>query len=286
MEPSDELLIGAHTSISGGVYHALLQGEEIGATTIQIFTANQKQWVGRPIPEDDLKRWHETRKKLGLTSLMSHASYLINLGSPKEDLLKKSLNAFEEEIRRCFQLGLTFLNFHPGAATGDSEENCLDRIATTLLKTAPLFEKNSQLTLLIETTAGQGTSVGHKFEHLAHIINGVKGKIPIGVCIDTCHIFAAGYDVCSTKGWEQTLAEFDQIVDLKYLRALHVNDSKNPLGSRKDRHESLGKGEIGLDGFRAMMQHPKLRKIPKYLETPNGDTMWKQEIALLREFAK
>ncbi|WP_420422123.1 deoxyribonuclease IV [Simkania sp.] len=285
MMPANQLLIGAHTSISGGVHQALLRGEQIGATTIQIFTANQKQWVGRPIPEEEIARWHETLDSLNIQKVMSHDSYLINLGSPKEDNLAKSLKAFEAEIKRCLDLKLSFLNFHPGAATGDTEENCLNRIVESLLKMEPLLDQSSDLTLLIEATAGQGTSVGHQFQHLAHIIQGVKDKLPIGVCIDTCHIFCAGYDIRNQEAWEKTLAEFDQVVGLEYLQAIHVNDSKHPEGSRKDRHESLGKGEIGAEGFRAMMQHPKLREIPKYLETPHGDTMWKDEIALLREFA-
>jgi len=286
MTPADQLLIGAHTSISGGVHNALLRGDEIGATTIQIFTANQKQWVGRPIPEDEVARWHDVLASLSIHKVMSHDSYLINLGSPKEDNLEKSLKAFEDEIKRCLTLKLSFLNFHPGAATGDSEENCLNRIVDSLLKMCRLLDKGSDLTLLIEATAGQGTSVGHRFEHLAHIIQGVKDKLPIGVCIDTCHIFTAGYDIRTKEAWDETLAEFDRLIGLDYLYALHVNDSKHPLGSRKDRHESIGKGEIGTEGFRAMMQNPKLREIPKYLETPHGDKMWKDEIALLREFAE
>lgn len=283
--PAEQLLIGAHTSISGGVHQALLRGEQIGATTIQIFTANQKQWVGRSIPEEEIAKWHETLASLNIQKVMSHDSYLINLGSPKEENLAKSLKAFEDEIKRCLDLKLSFLNFHPGAATGDSEENCLNRIVESLLKMEHLLESGSDLILLIEATAGQGTSVGHRFEHLAHIIQGVDGKLPIGVCIDTCHIFCAGYDIRNREAWDETLAEFDRLIGLDYLHAIHVNDSKHPIGSRKDRHESLGKGEIGAEGFRAMMQHPKLREIPKYLETPHGDTMWKDEIALLREFA-
>lgn len=286
MMPAEKLLIGAHTSTSGGVHHALLRGKEIGATTVQIFTANQKQWVGRPITESQVAEWEETLATCNIQKVMSHDSYLINLGSPKEENLAKSLTAFEEEIKRCLQLKLTYLNFHPGAATGDSEESCLNRIGDSLLKMTSFFEADPPLTLLIEATAGQGTSVGHRFEHLAHIIGKVKGKLPIGVCIDTCHIFSAGYDIRNAAAWAATLEEFDQVVGLEYLHAIHVNDSKNPFDSRKDRHESIGKGEIGVEGFRAMMQHPKLREIPKYLETPHGDTMWKNEIALLREFAQ
>ena len=285
MMPADQLFIGAHTSTSGGVHKALLRGQEIGATTIQIFTANQKQWIGRPISEEQVALWEETKATSNIQKIMSHDSYLINLGSPKEDNLIKSLKAFEEEIKRCLQLKLSFLNFHPGAATGDTEESCLNRIGQNLLKMVPFLEKGSDLKLLIEATAGQGTSVGHRFEHLAHINAQVDGKLPIGVCIDTCHIFAAGYDIRNADAWDVTLAEFDQVIGLKYLYAIHVNDSKHVLSSRKDRHASLGQGEIGPEGFQAMMQHPKLREIPKYLETPHGDKMWKDEIAMLRQFA-
>lgn len=285
MIPADQLLIGAHTSISGGMHNALLRGDAIGATTIQIFTANQKQWLSRPIAEETVEKWHQTLSSLSIQKVMSHDSYLINLGSPKELNLSRSLHAFEEEIKRCLQLKLSFLNFHPGAATGDTEESCLNRIIESLLKMEPLLDKGSELTLLIEATAGQGTVVGHRFEHLAHIIEGVKNKIPIGVCIDTCHIFAAGYDIRNQDAWNTTLAAFDQIIGLNYLHAIHVNDSKHPLGSKKDRHESIGKGEIGMSGFEAMMQHPKLREIPKYLETPHEE-LWTDEITLLRKFAK
>ncbi|MCB1085030.1 MAG: deoxyribonuclease IV, partial [Chlamydiia bacterium] len=208
----------------------------------------------------------------------------INLGSNKTENLAKSRKAFREEIERCLALDLAFMNFHPGAATGDSEENCIERIIESLLIMAPLVEKGS-LRLLIEATAGQGSTVGHRFEHLAAIIDGVKEKLPIGVCIDTCHIFAAGYDIRDEKSWEATLGEFEKVVGLKHLYALHVNDSLNPLGSRKDRHANLGKGEIGMKCFEVIMTHPKLRSLPKYLETPNGEIMWKDEISLLKQFA-
>ena len=175
------------------------------------------------------------------------------------------------------------MNFHPGAATGDSEENCLNRIVESLLILEPLMQ-HQKLRLLIEATAGQGSTVGHRFDHLGYLIDRVKGKIPIGVCIDTCHIFAAGYDIRSQQGWEEVLQEFDQKVGLEYLCALHVNDSLHGLGSRKDRHANLGKGEIGLTCFEVMMTHPALRSLPKYLETPNGELMWKDEIRMLRDF--
>lgn len=281
---ASSLLVGAHTSIAGGVHNALLKGAKIGATTIQIFTANQKQWHGKLIGPSDLALWEKTLKETRIKQVMSHGSYLINLGSNKPELLEKSRDAFAREIKRCLDLKLAFLNFHPGAATGDSEEECLNRVIASLLSCEPLLA-NTSLRLLIETTAGQGTCIGHTFDHLGYLVKAVEKTIPIGICIDTCHIFVAGYDIRTKEAWEKTLRTFDQKVSLRHLYALHVNDSVQPLGSRKDRHASLGKGEIGIDSFRAMMTHPKLQSIPKYLETPLGETMWEGEIALLRQFS-
>jgi deoxyribonuclease-4 len=216
---------------------------------------------------------------------MSHDSYLINLGSPNPEGLHKSRKAFKEELHRCHQLELAYLNFHPGAALDAPEEQCLDTIVKSLEELKSLTDKGPTR-ILLEATAGQGSSVGWKFEHLGYIIDHLHKSIPIGVCIDTCHIFAAGYDIRTKKGWEATLKEFDEKVGLKHLYALHVNDSLQPLGSRKDRHAALGKGKIGIECFKAMMEHPLLRELPKYLETPDGPPLWKEEIALLREFAR
>lgn len=279
-----EQLIGAHTSAAGGVFNALLNGEEIGAKTIQLFTSNQKQWKGREYEEDELSLWFESLDKTGLKKIMSHASYLINLGCPNEVNLKKSRVAFEEEIERCKQLELSFLNFHPGAALKESVEECLDRIVGSLLAAKHLFER-THLRLLLEATAGQGSNVGHSFQELGYLIEKTKEQVPIGVCIDTCHIFAAGYDIRTFEGWDQTLKDFDKHVGLEHLYALHVNDSKFGLGSRKDRHAPLGEGEIGIESFQAMMQHPALQALPKYLETPGGMPAWKEEILLLQTFA-
>lgn len=282
--PSENLLIGAHTSAAGGPHNALLQGKEIGATTIQLFTANQKQWAGRDLTQEMVALWEQTLEQTGLKQIMSHDSYLINLGSNKEEILAKSHAAFEQEIKRCHQLKISFLNFHPGAATTGTEEECLSQIIESLLG----FEKlcsQGPTRLLLEATAGQGSSVGHRFEHLRTIIREVEHKLPIGVCIDTCHIFAAGYDIRTKEAWEKTLAQFDAVVGLKHLYAFHLNDSAKPLASRVDRHADLGKGEIGIEAFKFVMSHPALREIPKYLETPNGPPVWTEEIALLRKFA-
>ena len=215
---------------------------------------------------------------------MSHDSYLINLGSSNKEVLHKSRKAFQEELQRCHLLGIDFLNFHPGAAVDGTEEECLDLIIESLSALATLAGQGTTR-LLIETTAGQGTCVGHRFEHLGYLIKHLHAYIPLGVCIDTCHIFAAGYDIRTLQGWQETLDAFDALVGLKHLYAFHVNDSLKPLGSRRDRHAPLGQGEIGMKCFETMMTHPAMRDIPKYLETPDGPPLWRKEIALLREFA-
>ncbi len=281
----EELLIGAHTSAQGGAYNAVLQGQEIGATTVQLFTANQKRWEGKPITDEDALLFKEAVKASGIKKIMSHDSYLINLGSSNPESLEKSRTAFREEIKRCQKLDLAFLNFHPGAAVGSSEEECLERIVESVEQMADLAEKG-ETRLLFEATAGQGSAVGWRFEHLGYLVGRLHKKIPIGVCIDTCHIFAAGYDIRTKKGWDDTLGAFDKIVGLKHLYAFHINDSMKPFQSRRDRHAALGQGEIGWECFEVMMTHPFMREIPKYLETPVGPEGWKKEIALLRKLAK
>ena len=283
--PADQLLIGAHTSAAGGAHNALIEGKTIGATTIQFFTANQKQWKGKPLTEESVELFKETRDETGIKSIMSHAGYLINLGSPDEELLKKSREAFRHEIERSLRLELTFLNFHPGAATTDIREACLDRIVASLLATEEFFV-DDDTRLLLETTAGQGTSVGYRFEELAYIIERTQDKIPIGVCIDTCHIFAAGYDIRSPEGWKKTLDEFEKVIGLRYLYAFHLNDSVLSVGARRDRHANLGEGEIGLDCFKFLMTSHLTRDLPKYLETPGGCPLWDKEIWMLREFSR
>ena len=276
-------LIGAHTSTQGGVHNALLEGKEIGATAIQFFTSNQKQWKGRTLTQETVEQWEKTRAETGISHIMSHDSYLINLGGPRLEILEKSRQAFLEEIARCVQLDVHYLNFHPGAAlTGDVQE-CLDRIIESLRLCRPLLEKGT-LRLLLETTAGQGSSVGHRFEHLAYIIENVKEEIPIGVCIDTCHIFVAGYDIRTKEAWNHTLHEFDRLIGLPFLHAFHLNDSVKDLGSRVDRHEPLGEGKIGWECFKFLMTDERTRHLPKYLETPGGVEGWKKEIEILKQF--
>lgn len=280
----EKLLIGAHTSAAGGVQNALLQGKAIGATTIQLFTSNQKQWKGKQFSKEEIALWNDTLQATGLREIMSHDSYLINLGSPDEEGLEKSRKAFAEEAHRCVSLGISYLNFHPGAALKESPQQCLDRICESLIGAEKIIS-GSGTTLLLETTAGQGSAVGCRFEEIAYIIHKVKDVVPVGVCIDTCHIFAAGYDIRDKKAWNQTLEEFDNLIGLKYLRAFHLNDSAKGLASRVDRHRPLGEGEIGIDCFKFLMQDRRTREIPKYLETPDGPPLWEKEIKMLREFA-
>ncbi len=280
----DTIWIGAHTSASGGSFNALYEGQSIGATTIQLFTSNQKQWQGRSISEEELKLWEKALHETQIQNIMSHDSYLINLGSPDEAMLEKSKTAFRQEIQRCHLFNITYLNFHPGAATQGTPEQCLDTIIQSLLEMEELI-LSGNTKLVLETTAGQGTSVGHTFEQIQYIIHGVRHKIPIGVCIDTCHIFAAGYDIRTKEGLEKTLHEFDRLIGLNYLSAFHLNDSQKDLGSHVDRHASLGEGKIGLEAFQFLMQSPKTKHLPKYLETPEGPAVWKNEISLLKNFA-
>ena len=280
---STQGLIGAHTSIAGGLYKALLEGQQIGASTVQIFTANQRRWDSKPLEKAAIDQWHRTRQETGITTVMSHDSYLINLGSPDPEGLRKSRHAFKEEVERCLQLEIAYLNFHPGAALTGDPQQCLDFICESLLEIEPLIA-NSPLRLLIETTAGQGSVVGCTFEQIAYLTEKLKHCVRIGVCIDTCHIFVSGYDLQTPEACDQTLKEFDRIVGLEHLYAFHLNDSLKGLGSRLDRHKPLGEGTLGMDCFQFLMQDPRTRHLPKYLETPGGLDLWKKEIAILKEF--
>lgn len=277
-----KIWLGAHTSAAGGSFNALYEGQEIGATAIQLFTSNQKQWQGRKIGEEEVLLWEKALDETGIENVMSHDSYLINLGSPNEEILHKSRKAFHDEIQRCHLLKIPYLNFHPGAATDKNEEKCIETIAESLLGFEALLHQG-KTRILLETTAGQGTSIGHKFEQIAAIIKKLHHKIPIGVCIDTCHIFAAGYDIRTEEGWRKTLEEFDRIIGLRHLHAFHLNDSMKDLGSRVDRHAPLGQGKIGWESFHFVMTHSPFKSLPKYLETPDGPAGWKKEIAHLRK---
>lgn len=275
--------VGAHTSAAGGAENALFEGRDLGASLIQLFTSNQKQWQGRKIQQDEVERFLQARSDCNIEVALSHDSYLINLGSHDPLLLEKSRTAFSLEIERCNLLELDFVNFHPGTATDKNRERCLKTITESLIATAPLLQK-TKLRLLIETTAGQGNTVGNIFEDIAYLIEETKNHVPIGVCIDTCHIFAAGYDIRTPEAFDKTLKAFDEIVGLQHLYLFHVNDSMKPLGSRVDRHTNLGSGEIGLECFKFLMQDVRVKDLPKCLETPDGTKLWKEEIECLFNF--
>lgn len=280
-----QLLIGAHTSTTGGIQNALLEGQSIGATTVQLFTSNQRQWKGRVLTEDIITSFQKTLEKTHLSKIMSHASYLINLASSDPVIAHKSRVAFREEIERCLALEISYLNFHPGASLEMAREEALDLIVERILETEELFVDDTTR-LLLETTAGQGTVLGCTFEELEYILERTHKKVPIGVCIDTCHIFAAGYDLRTAQACEKTFNQFDAIIGNEHLYAFHLNDSIYGLGSRKDRHAPLGEGEIGMECFAFLMTYPTTRELPKYLETPGGPDLWDKEIWQLREFAK
>lgn len=272
--------IGAHVSAAGGVENAPGRANEIGAKAFALFTKNQRQWEAKPLSEENIEGFQQQVEEFGfsLDHIMPHDSYLINLGHPEQAQLEKSRNAFLDELQRCEQLGIRLLNFHPGSHLEKiSKEECIKRNAESVNWA---LERTEGVTAVFENTAGQGTNMGFRFEQLAAMIDGVDDKERVGVCIDTCHAYAAGYDLSTREGFEQTFAEFDEIVGLEYLKAMHLNDSKRELGSRVDRHESLGDGEIGIDAFRFIMEDDRFDDIPLILETPNTDR-WPEEIAML-----
>lgn len=277
--------IGAHVSAAGGVENAPLNAQKIGATAFALFTKNQRQWSAKPLTDESIRRFKQNCQRAGYTpdQILPHDSYLINLGHPEATGLEKSRAAFIDEFSRCEQLGLKYLNFHPGSHLNQiSEVECLARIAESVNLAV---EQTPTVIAVIENTAGQGTNLGHRFEHLAAIIDGIKDHSRVGVCLDTCHSFSAGYDLVSGEGYEMTLERFDAVVGFSFLKGLHLNDGKKPMGSRVDRHASLGEGTLGLETFRMIMNDPRFDGIPMILETPDEDR-WAQEIRMLIEMVQ
>ncbi len=275
--------VGAHVSSAGGVFNAPINAKKIGAKAFALFTKNQKQWKAKPLTEDEINKFKENCKKENypIDYILPHAAYLVNLGSPEKDGLEKSREAFIDELKRCSQLGLKFLNFHPGSHKKMMpDEDCLKLVAESMNIS---IEATEDVILVIENTAGQGGNVGYRFEHLARMIDMVEDKSRIGVCLDTCHTFAAGYDIRTSETYEKTMKEFDDIVGFKYLKGIHLNDSKVELGSRKDRHHSLGKGVLGWEPFKIIVQDPRLENMPLILETID-DNLWAEEIQELYGF--
>lgn len=274
-------LLGAHVPTAGGLHHAPAHGRDIGATAIQVFTRNQRQWAARPLADEETGAFRSAVEASGVRAVMSHASYLINLASPDAALSERGREAFRTEMARCHALGIPSLVFHPGAHLGAGVEAGLRAVAKGL-DDALAAHRRAGVMPLLEITAGQGSCVGHRFEHLAEILARVKSPERVGVCLDTCHLYAAGYDIASPRGYERTLEEFDRVVGLSKLRAMHLNDARKPLGSRVDRHAPIGEGFLGLRTFRRVLADPRLRDVPKVLETPGGLPAWRREIALLR----
>ena len=275
---------GAHVSASGGVENAIKNAKNIGATAFALFTKNQRQWIAPALTDSQVETFKAMAEEAGYRAehILPHDSYLINLGHPDEDGLEKSRESFFEEMARCERLGLDRLNFHPGSHLKRiSDEGSLDRIAESINMA---LARTKGVTAVLENTAGQGSNLGFKFEHLAYIIERVEDKSRVGVCLDTCHTFAAGYDLRTREACDATFAEFDRVVGFKYLRGMHLNDAMRPLGSRIDRHSPLGEGEIGWECFRYIAQDPRFDNIPLNLETPDEER-WPEEIARLKEFA-
>jgi len=277
--------VGAHVSASGGVFNAPINATAIGAKAYALFVKNQRQWAAKDFDTKTLDKWFLEFEKCGIQAkhILPHDSYLINLGHPDLDARAKSLNGFIHEIERCEILKLDRLNFHPGSHLRKiTEDECLDNIALSLNKA---IDATNDIKLVIENTAGQGSNLGYKFEHLAHIIDKVEDKSRIGVCIDTCHMFTAGYDIRTREAYDKTWKEFDEIVGREYLMGMHINDSKPELGSRVDRHDSLGVGKIGWDAFRFIMNDDRMDDIPLVLETINEE-IWAQEIQALYDLVE
>ncbi len=271
--------IGAHVSASGGVEFAPINAHEIGANAFALFTKNQRQWVSKPLTKESIKQFKENCEKNNFKSdfILPHDSYLINLGHPEEEALEKSRAAFLDEMQRCEQLGLRLLNFHPGSHLNKiSPEDCLSRIAESINLT---LEKTKGVTAVIENTAGQGSNLGFEFWQLKYIIDRVEDQSRVGVCLDTCHTYTSGYDL--VNDYDNTFDKFEKEVGFKFLRAMHLNDSKKELRSRVDRHDSIGKGVIGSEFFEKLMKDKRFDNMPLILETPD-ESIWTEEIAWLR----
>jgi deoxyribonuclease-4 len=274
---------GAHVSASGGVFNAPLNAQKIGAKAFAFFVKNQRQWKTKPYNQKIIDEFKKNLKKVGILPkyILPHNSYLINLGHPQKEQRKKSYDAFLDEIQRCELLGLDKLNFHPGSHLRKiSEEQCLNYISQNINKA---LQESSLITLVIENTAGQGSNLGYKFEHLAYLIQNSIDKSRVGVCIDTCHLFVSGYDIRTKDAYDKTWEEFDKVVGFEYLKGMHINDSLTPFASRKDRHQNLGKGEIGIEPFKWIANDKRFDDMPLILETIDN-TIWEEEIKLLYSF--
>lgn len=284
-EKLKNIYLGAHVSIQGGISNVFDNAKAIGANGFAMFMKNQRRWEAKPYTESEIKEFKEKMKQCGFKAeqILPHDGYLINLGNPDEEKRKKSLDAFIDEMERVNQLGLIYLNTHPGSHLKEvSEEECIKLIADSINKA---HKAVPNVIVVLENTAGQGSNMGYKFEHLRDIIELVEDKSRIGVCIDTCHTVAAGYPLSSEEEYNATMKEFEEIVGFKYLRGVHLNDAMFGVGSKKDRHHSIGQGTLGMEFFSRMMNDERFRNIPIILETID-ETIWKKEIEELRELVK
>lgn len=282
-----EQLLGAHTSTAGGVSKSVERAEKLEFNCMQIFTKNNNRWHAKPLDKMEIKKFKELLSRSSIKFVVAHDSYLINLCAKDKSNLEKSRTAFVDELNRCEILGIPHLNFHPGAHGGAGEKEGIEIIAESL-NFAHLRTRGFKVKSMIELTAGQGTNLGYRFEQIAEIIELVEDKNRISVCIDTAHIFAAGYDIRSLESYEKVIKEFDYIIGLERLKCIHMNDSKKELGSKVDRHEHIGKGFIGIEGFSNIMNDSRLSKIPKILETPKGKEQLEdlENIAVLKKLIK
>jgi deoxyribonuclease-4 len=261
--------IGAHTSIEGGVFNALVRAKKLGFTAIQIFTKNNNRWHGKELTDDDVVKFKDELKNSNIKFIVAHDSYLINLCAEDKEILSKSRESFLDELIRCERLGISQLNFHPGTYRDNNEDDAIKIIAESI-NIVHQQTKGFKTQSMLETTAGQGKSIGYKFEQLKKLIDLIEEPERMSVCIDTAHIFAAGYNIAEEESFNRVFKEFDEIIGLERLKCFHINDSKKPLGSRVDRHEHIGKGFIGLNGFKLLMNDTRFIDIPKVLETPKG----------------
>ncbi len=273
--------LGAHTSIAGGLHNALHAGREIGCDVVQIFSKNQIQWKGKPLLDENVENFKSVMEETGVKPATVHDAYLINLGATNPVTYQKSYHAFVDELQRCEALGLPYLVMHPGSHMGDGETAGLDQIARSIQQ-AYSASGIERTIILLENTAGQGTNLGYRFEQLKYLIDHSGLDDKISVCLDTCHLFAAGYDIRTAEKWKQVRAEFDRVIGLEKLKAFHLNDSKREFDSRVDRHARIGEGEIGLEGFRAIVNDSDLRQIPMILEIPGGLQAYKKDLEILR----
>ncbi|MGA1849037.1 MAG: deoxyribonuclease IV [Thermoplasmatota archaeon] len=283
-------ILGAHVSIAGGISRSVARAKDIGCETFQIFTKNQRQWNAPPLDENDVSEFRKLLSGSGMGPVIAHDSYLINLGAPNDEVFGRSVEAFSDELERCSKLGIGYLVTHPGSHVGSGEDTGISRIAEGLDMAWSRFERDSSAEwspmVLLETTAGQGTNIGHTFEQLAMIMERTGIEEHIGICFDTCHAYASGYDITTMESYRETMSSLERTIGMDRLKAVHINDSKKGLGSRVDRHSNIGEGMIGLEGFRHLLNDIRMKDVPMILETPGGDEAYMRNLELLRSLLR